>query len=103
MEQVRAQADAQPLDEPLHRLVERLPPQRDRATLVRRPDRPTGAGPPRPRGLPAVADPRLQRAVARLLAALDAQDCLCWRDGDRPPVGAREAVDTRTLTRHWGR
>ena len=103
VDQVRAPADAQHLDETLHRLVERLKQQRYRATLVRRPYLPTGDGPPRPLGSPAVEDTLLPLAVARLLEASDAQDVRRGSDGSRPPVGALEAVDTRPITRHVGR
>jgi RNA-directed DNA polymerase len=103
VEQVRAQADAQHLDEHIPRLVERLQQQRDRATLGSRHDMPQGDGPQRPLGIPAVADTRLHLAVARLLDAIDAQDFRRCRDGYRPQVGAREAVETRTITRPCGR
>jgi hypothetical protein len=78
---VRAPADEQPVDETLHHLVERLKQKRYRAQLVRRHDRPQGDGTPRPLGLPAVAAKRRQRAVARRLEAIDAQDCRRCRDG----------------------
>ena len=103
VEQGSAQADEQPLDAHSHGLVERLQPQRSRATRVRRHDRPTGDGARRPLGLPAVADPLLPRAGARLLEALDEQACLRGRAGYRPQVGALEAVETRTSTRQCGR
>ena len=103
MEQGSAQDDAPPLDAHLHGLVERLKPKRSRATRVRRPSLPTGDGTQRPGGLPAVEATRLPRAVARLLDALDAQDCRRWRSGSRPPGGALEAVDPRTITRPGGR
>jgi retron-type reverse transcriptase len=103
VDQGSAQAYAQHLDEHIPRLVERLQQQRDRATLVSRHDMPTGDGTPRPLGIPAVEDTRLQRAVTRLLDAIDAQDFLRCRNGYRPHVGALEAVDTRTITRPFGR
>ena len=103
VEQGSAQDDAPPLDAHLHGLVERLKPKRSRATRVRRPSLPTGDGTQRPGGLPAVEATRLPRAVARLLDALDAQDCRRWRSGSRPPGGALEAVDPRTITRPGGR
>jgi RNA-directed DNA polymerase len=103
VDQVRAQADEPPLDAHRHRLVERLKPQRYRATRGRRHAMPTGEGTPRPLGLPAVEDTRLPRAVARLLDAIDAQDFRRGREGYRPPVGALEAVETLPLTLPCGR
>lgn len=103
MEQGRAQAYEQHLDEHIHRLVERLQPKRYRATRVRRPSRPPGDGTLRPLGIPAVEATRLHLAVARLLEALYAQEFLRWSDGSRPPVGALDAGETRTITRQFGR
>jgi RNA-directed DNA polymerase len=103
VEQVRAQAYEPHLDEHLHRLVERLKQKRSRAKLVRRHDMPKGEGPQRPRGIPAVEDKRLQLAVARRRDAIDAQDFRRGREGSRPPVGALDAVETRTITRQCGR
>ncbi len=103
MEPGRAQASAPPLEEHLHARGARLHQQRDRATRGRRQSRPPGEGPPRPLGLPAVADPLRPRAGARLLEASDAQDCLRGREGSRPQVGALDAVATRTLTLPGGR
>ena len=78
VDQGSAPADEQHLAEPIHRLVERLKQQRDRATLVRRHAMPTGDGTPRPLGLPVGEDTLLQLAVARRLEALYAQDVLRW-------------------------
>ena len=103
VDQVRAHAYEQHLDEHIHRLVECLKQKRYRATLVRRPARPTGDGSLRPLGIPAVADKLLQLAGARLLEAIDAQDFLGCRYGYRPPVGALDAVDTLTITLPFGR
>ena len=58
VEEVSAQADAQDVDETISPLVARLQRKRDRATLVRRHDSPTGDGQRRPLGIPAVADQR---------------------------------------------
>jgi RNA-directed DNA polymerase len=102
VDHVRAHADEQHVDDNLHPRGERLQPQRDRANRVRRHAMPNGAGTPPPRGLPAGEDPRRQRAVARLLAALYAQDCLRWSSGSRPPGGALAAVDTLTINRPVG-
>ena len=74
-EQGSAQAYKQPLEETMPRLVERLKQKRYRATRVRGPASPQGEGTPRPLGSPAGEDKLRQRAVARLLEALDAQDC----------------------------
>jgi len=103
VDQGRAQADEQPRDEAIHRRGARLQQQRSRATRVSRHARPTGEGTPRPLGRPAVEAQRRHLAVAPLLEAIDAQACRRGRDGDRPPVGALEAVDPLTLTRHFGR
>jgi RNA-directed DNA polymerase len=103
VEQRSAQADAQHLDETIHRLVECLQQKRYRATLGRRHDSPTGDGTQHPLGSPAVEDTLLQLAVARLLDAIDAQDCLRGRDGYRPQVGALEAVETLTIKLQCGR
>jgi RNA-directed DNA polymerase len=97
-----AQAYAPHRDAHGHDLGERLKQKRDRAKRVRRPSRPTGDGTPRPRGMPAVDEKRLPRAVARLLAAMYEQDCLRGRYGYRPNLGALEAVDTRTIRRQCG-
>jgi RNA-directed DNA polymerase len=103
VEQVRAQAYAQHLDANSHGLVARLQQQRYRAQLGRRHDSPTGDGPQRPLGIPAGDDQLRQLAVARLLEAIDAPDCRRGSDGDRPQVGALEAVETLTSTRQFGR
>lgn len=78
VDQIRAQAYEQHLDANIHRLVEHLKQKRYRAKLVRRHDIPKGDGMLRPLGIPAVEDKRLQLAVARLLEAIYAQDCLGW-------------------------
>jgi RNA-directed DNA polymerase len=103
VEQGRAQAYEPHRDANIHALVERLKQKRYRAKLVRRPYSPTGDGTQRPLGIPAGEDKRLQRAVARLLEAIDEQDCRRGSDGYRPQVGALEAVDTLTLKRQCGR
>jgi RNA-directed DNA polymerase len=100
---VSAQADAPDVDEHIRHLVERLQRKRDRAKRVRRHDIPTGDGKLRPGGLPAVEDTRRPLAVTRLRTAIDAPDVRRGRDGYRPPMGAWDAVDTRTLTRPCGR
>jgi RNA-directed DNA polymerase len=64
---------------------------------------PTGDGTQRPLGIPAVEDKLLQRAVARLLEAIYAQDFLRCSHGYRPHVGALDAVDTLTITLQFGR
>ena len=103
VDRVSAQAYEQHLDENIHQLVERLKQQRYRATLVRRHSMPKGDGPQRPRGIPAVEDQLLQRAVARLLEAIDEQDVLRCSYGYRPHVGALDTVDTLTITLQCGR
>jgi hypothetical protein len=103
VDQVSAQAYEQHLDDNIHHLVERLKQKRDRAKLVRRQSMPPGDGPPRPLGMPAGEDKRLQRAGARLLEAIYEQDFLRYRYGYRPQVGALEAVDTLTIKLQCGR
>jgi RNA-directed DNA polymerase len=103
VDQVSAQEDEQHLDENIHHLVERLKQKRYRAKLVRRQDIPKGDGTQRPLGIPAVEDTLLQRAVARLLEAIYAQDFLRCSYGYRPQVGALEAVDTLTIKLPCGR
>lgn len=98
-----AQAYAQRLDANSHDLVERLQQKRYRATRVRRQYIPPGEGTQRPLGIPAGEDTRLPLAVARRLAASDAQDVRRGRYGDRPQVGALDAGDTLTITRQGGR
>jgi hypothetical protein len=100
VEHVSAQEDAQHRDANIPGRVARLKQQRSRATLVRRPSLPTGEGTQRPRGIPAGAATLLPRAVARLRAALSAQDVLAvlwsalwggalmpWRHGPSRPCG----------------
>jgi RNA-directed DNA polymerase len=103
VDQGSAQAYEQPLDEHLHRLVERLKQKRYRAKLVRRHDSPQRDGTQRPLGIPAVEDKLLQLAVARLLEAIYEPDCLRCSDGYRPQVGALEAGDTLTIKLQFGR
>jgi hypothetical protein len=76
---------------------------RARAKRVRRPDIPPGEGTRRPCGLPAVDDPRRQRAVTRRRQARAEQAGWRGRKGYRPHGGALAAVDRRTLQRHCGR
>jgi RNA-directed DNA polymerase len=100
---MRAQDYERHRDENSHNLVERLKRQQYRATRVRRQYIPKGDGKRRPWGLPAVEEKLLQLAVARLLQAISAQDFLRGSDGDRPPVGALEAVERLTITLQFGR
>jgi len=83
--------------------VERLQQKRYRAKRVRRQYIPKGDGTQRPLGSPAVEDTLLQLGVARLLAAIYAQDLLRCRYGSRPAVGALDAVDPRTIKLQCGR
>jgi RNA-directed DNA polymerase len=103
VDDVSAQAYEQHWDATIHHLVERLKQQRYRVKLVRRHDSPTGAGTPRPLGIPAGEDKLLQLAVARRLEAIDEPDFRRGRDGYRPHVGALEAVDTLTSKLQCGR
>jgi hypothetical protein len=86
VEQVRAQAYEQPLDEHRHRLVERLQQQRYRATLVRRHDSPTGAGTPRPLGIPRTGAVRRQDTEHRV------QSAPTGRKTERRVAGVRGSV-----------
>jgi hypothetical protein len=81
VDHVRADASEEPLAAPMRDRVERRKGTRDRATRVKRRDSPHGNGQRRPLGRPAVEDQRRQRAVARLLDALDAPDCRRGSDG----------------------
>jgi hypothetical protein len=74
-----AQAYAQHLDAHIHGLVERLQQKRYRAKLISRRDIPKGDGTQRPLGILAVEAQLLPLTVARLLAAIYAQDCLRCR------------------------
>ena len=91
------------LDENIHNLVERLKRKRCRAQRVRRRDIPEGDGQRRPLGIPAVEAKRRQRAVTRRRQAISEPDLRRCRDGYRPPVGASDAVDRRTIKRQCGR
>ena len=77
-DQGSAQAYEQPLDENIHRLVERLKQKRYRAQRVRRHSMPTGDGTQGSLGIPAGEDKLLHLAVARRLEAIDAQDVRRW-------------------------
>ena len=103
VDRVRAQEYAPNLEDNSRHLVERLKHKRSRATLVRRHSRPHGGGKVRPLGRPVVEETRVQLAVTRLHTAIDAQDVRRCRSGYRPQVGARDAVDTWTITRQCGR
>jgi group II intron reverse transcriptase/maturase len=103
VDRMSAQDYERHLDEHIHNLVERLKRQQYRAKLVRRQYIPNGDGKLRPLGIPAVEDKLLQLAVTRLLQAIYEQDLLRCSSGDRPPVGALDAVDRLTIKRQFGR
>jgi group II intron reverse transcriptase/maturase len=103
VDEVSARTDEQHLDANIRHLGERLQRKSDRAKLVRRHDIPKGEGQRRPVGIPAVEDQLLQLADARLLTAIDEQDFRRCRDGDRPKVGALDAVDKLTIKLQFGR
>jgi RNA-directed DNA polymerase len=103
VDEVSADADEEPLEANSRALVARLKGKRSRAQLVKRRYIPQGDGHRRPLGIPAVEDKRLPRAVARIREAISGQDCRRCRDGYRPKVGARDAVDQRTSKLQFGR
>jgi group II intron reverse transcriptase/maturase len=102
VERISAQDYARHLDENIHNLVERLTRKRYRAKLVSRRYIPQGDGKLRPVGIPAVEDKLRQRAVTRRLQAIYEPDFLRCRDGDRPQVGALDAVDRLTMKLPFG-
>ena len=74
VDEVTAQADAEPLDANLSDLHERRRSGRDRAPPVKRTWLDKAEGGQRPMGRPPCEDTRVQRAVTRRLGAIDAQD-----------------------------
>jgi RNA-directed DNA polymerase len=102
VDHVSAEAYAHQLEENSHDLGERLKGKRYRAKRVKRHDIPKGDGHRRPLGIPAVADKLRQRAVARILEAIYAQDFRRGRSGSRPKVGALDAVDKLTIKLQFG-
>jgi RNA-directed DNA polymerase len=103
VDHVSAEAYEAHLEENIRDLVERLKGKRYRAKLVKRRSIPKGHGQRRPLGIPAVEDKLRQRAVARILEAIDAPDFRRGSDGYRPNVGALDAVDKLTIKRQFGR
>ena len=103
VDRVSAEAYAQPLDNNLRDLVERLTRQTYRAKLVRRHYIPKGEGRMRPLGIPAIEDKLGQLAVTRILEAIYAQDFLRCSYGYRPHVGALDAIRTLTIKLQFGR
>ena len=53
---------------------------------------PPSHGQRRPRGLPALEDTIVAKAVAMLLEAIDAQDCCAGSDGFRPGRSPHQAL-----------
>ena len=102
VDRVSAQAYARELTANIRGLVERLKQKRYRAKLVRRQWIPKGRDQLRPLGIPVVEDKLLPRAVACILTALCEPDFLRCSYGYRPHVGAREAVDKRTVKLQFG-
>ena len=70
--------------------------------MVRRQSSPKGQGTLRPLGSPAIADTRLQTAVAHRLEAISAQDFLPCSEGSRRALGALDAVSDLTRTLQGG-
>jgi retron-type reverse transcriptase len=63
-----------------------------RAKLILRKYIPKGGGKMRPLGIPAIADKRLQTAVAKILEAIYEQDFLVSSYGYRPGTSAHKAI-----------
>jgi RNA-directed DNA polymerase len=103
VDRIRAQDDARHLDANMHPLVERRKRKRYRAKRVRRRYIPNGDGQLRPWGMPAGEDTLRHVAGTRILPAIYAQECRRCRSGDRPQVGAWDAVDRLTSKRPFGR
>jgi group II intron reverse transcriptase/maturase len=102
VDQVTAAAYAVELHANIEALVERLKRKRSRAKLVRRCYIPKENGTERPLGIPALEDKLVQRACAKLLTAISAQDFLDCRDGYRPERGALAAVRDLPFDRQYG-
>lgn len=64
---------------------------------------PKANGTERPLGIPALEDKLVQRACAKLLTAIYAQDFLECSDGYRPGRGALDAVRDLTFDLQYGR
>jgi RNA-directed DNA polymerase len=91
---VTAQQEAEPLDEHLHDLHERLRSGRSQAAPVERVWSEKDDGGQRPLGKPPCEEKIVQRAVAMLLEAIDEQDFYDGSYGFRPgrsPHDARHA------------
>ena len=97
------QGDAEHRQANVEARVERLQQKRYRAKWMRRRDIAKGNGQERPLGMPVIEDKRLQAACARLLKAIDAQECLGCSDGYRPGRGAGEAIRDLTVDLQDGR
>jgi group II intron reverse transcriptase/maturase len=102
---VTAQSYAEHLDENLQDLSERLRSGRSQAVPGERVWIEKDEGGQRPIGKPAFEDKMVQRAVARLLEALDEHDCYDGSDGfrqGRSPHEARHALRQRGMTEGRG-
>jgi RNA-directed DNA polymerase len=100
---VSAREYEQDLGENIRQLVERLKRGSYRAKLVKRRYIPKGGGGKRPLGIPATEDKLLQLSVKRILEAIYEGDFLKCSYGNRPGIGARDAVHDLTVKLQFGR
>ena len=102
VDKVSAQEFEQDLPNHVASLVERLKRKGYRAKLVRRHYIPKGKGKYRPLGIPATIDKLLQKAVARILAAIYEQDFLPCSFGYRAGIGAKTGVEELSYQLQFG-
>lgn len=102
VDEVTAEAYRENLASNIQDLAERLKTKRYRAKLVRRCYIPKENGKQRPLGIPALEDKLVQRACARVLAAIYEQDFLASSYAYRPERSAKEAVADLTFNLQYG-